>query len=52
MGITQQFISMLGANDKDTEIIIDKMSEKTAKELLKVLMKEVKKYKTGIAELK
>lgn len=43
MGITQQFINMLGADDKETEIIIDKMSEKTAKELLKVLMKEVKK---------
>ena len=50
MGITQQFISMLGANDKETDIIIDKMSEQTAKELLKVLMKEVKKYKNQEGE--
>ena len=45
MGITQQFVNMLGANDEETEIIIDKMSTKTAKELLKVLMKGIKKYK-------
>ena len=45
MGITQQFINMLGANDKGTETIIDKMSEKTAKEMLKVVIKEVKKHK-------
>lgn len=29
MGITQQFVNMLGANDEETEVIIDKMSEKT-----------------------
>lgn len=45
MGITQQFINMLGADDKETEIIIDKMDEETVKELLKVVMKEIKKYK-------
>lgn len=52
MGITQQFIDILGANEEKTATIIDKMSEKTAKELLKVLMKEIKKEKVGIGDLK
>ena len=51
MGITQQFIRMLGSDEKETEVIIDKMSEKTAKELLKVVMKEVKKYKVGLGDV-
>ena len=46
MGITQQFIKMLGANEKETEDIIDKMDEKMAKQMLKVFMKEIKKHKT------
>ena len=42
MGITQQFITLLGASEKGTEAIIDKMSEQMAKQMLKVLIKEVK----------
>lgn len=51
MGITQQFIKMLGANEEETNVIIDKMSEKMAKEMLKAMIKEVKKHRTNIEEL-
>lgn len=46
MGMTQQFINMLGASEEEIEDIIDKMDEKTAKQMLKVFMKEIKKHKT------
>ena len=42
MGITQQFINMLGANEKETDAIIDKMSEKMAKQMLKVFVRKIK----------
>ena len=41
MGITQQFIKLLGADEKEMEAIIDAMDEKMAKQMLKVIMKEV-----------
>lgn len=51
MGITSQFIKMLGATDEEVDVIVDKMSEKTAKEMLKVMMKEVRKHRVSIDEL-
>lgn len=52
MGITSQFIKMLGAETKEeVDAIVDKMSEKTAKEMLKVMMIEVRKHKTNIENL-
>lgn len=47
MGITQQFIALLGASEKEMESIIDKMSEQTAKQMLKVLIKEIKGQKNA-----
>lgn len=51
MGITQQFVRMLGASEEETEIIIDKMSEKMAKQMLKVMIREVKSHRTNIEDL-
>ena len=45
MSITQLFITMLGSSDEEIETIIDEMSENTAKQMLKVFMKEIKKMK-------
>lgn len=45
MGITLQFIKMIGADEKEVEAIIDAMDEKTAKQMLKVLITEIKKMK-------
>lgn len=51
MGITDKFIKMLGATEEETNAIIDKMSEKMAKELLKTMMKAIKKHRTNIEDL-
>lgn len=48
MGITQQFIKLLGADEKEMEAIIDAMDEKMAKQMLKVIMKEVKNHSTSL----
>lgn len=42
MGITQQFINMLVANDEEIENIINEMDEESAKQLLKVVIKNIK----------
>lgn len=38
MGITQKYLELLGADDEKVKEMIDKMSEKNAKELLKVII--------------
>lgn len=45
MGITQQFIKMLVSDEEEIETIVDEMDEKTAKQMLKDLMKALKKMK-------
>lgn len=38
MGITQKYLELLGADDEKVKEMIDNMSEKNAKELLKVII--------------
>lgn len=45
MSNMQIFIRMLGSSDEEIESIVDEMEEKDAKQMLKVLMKEIKKMK-------
>lgn len=45
MGTTQQFIKMLVADEEEIETIVDEMDEKNAKQMLKELMKALKKMK-------
>lgn len=48
MGMTDQFIKLLGATDEESEVIIDKMSEKMAKQILKVVIKVLHEQRTEI----
>jgi hypothetical protein len=51
MGITMQFIKLLGATDEESDIIIDKMNENTAKQILKIVIKELHKQRTNAEDL-